>query len=180
MTIMLNRILKEIQVLSECLSEPEIRGIANAIVNVDHIFLSGKGRSGLMIQAFANRLVHLGFSASIIGEITTPHTHPNDLMIFSTASGETVALLEQAKEAKNANLKIIVITANSQSSICNYADICYLIPASSKISQNQSLQPMGSLFEQTSLLLFDALILSLMQITNQTNSDLQKKHANIE
>ena len=44
------------------------------IVNAKHIFLSGKGRSGLAISAFANRLMHLGLSVSLVGEISSPHS----------------------------------------------------------------------------------------------------------
>lgn len=52
------------------------------IVKAHHIYLLGKGRSGLIISAFANRLMHLGFSVSLVGEITSPHSKSGDLLII--------------------------------------------------------------------------------------------------
>ena len=35
-------------------------------LNKQIIFLNGAGRSGIAIRAFANRLMHIGFSVSIV------------------------------------------------------------------------------------------------------------------
>ncbi|MBX4133436.1 hypothetical protein JMI89_07315 [Frischella sp. Ac48] len=47
----------------------------NYITQAKHIFVAGASRSGLMINAFANRLLHLGYSVSIVGEINSPYSH---------------------------------------------------------------------------------------------------------
>ncbi|MGL5884535.1 MAG: 6-phospho-3-hexuloisomerase, partial [Bombilactobacillus sp.] len=57
----------------------ELEQIVEQINHSHHIFLAGAGRSGIAIQAFANRLLHLGYSVSIVGEISSPHSHPEDL-----------------------------------------------------------------------------------------------------
>lgn len=176
----INAILQDLQNLTIQLSEIEIDHILETIISSHHIFVSGKGRSGLMIRAFANRLMHLGFSVSILGEITTPATQPGDLLIIGTASGETPALIEQMKEARNAQLTTFAITSNPTSTIGNMANLCYVLPAPSKIDEANSAQPMGSLFEQASLLFYDTLVLLLMQKTHQNNYVLKQRHANIE
>ena len=43
-----------------------------------------------------------------------------------------------------------------------------------------SLQPMGSLFEQTLFLLFDALVVALMRADNQAADMMFARHANLE
>lgn len=50
-----------------------------------------------MIRAFANRLLHLGYSVSLVGEISSPHTKSGDLFLIGSGSGETTSLVNQAK-----------------------------------------------------------------------------------
>ncbi|MOA65140.1 3-hexulose-6-phosphate isomerase [compost metagenome] len=44
----------------------------------------------------------------------------------------------------------------------------------------QSIQPMGSLFEQMLLIFFDALILRLMEMKGQSSGKMFGRHANLE
>ena len=127
------------------------------------IFLAGAGRSGLMIRAFANRLLHLGYSVSLVGEISSPHTKSGDLFLIGSGSGETTSLVNQAKIAKDNGVVIGLFTTNSSSTLGEIADQVVIIPTQSKQSKDEALQPMGSLFEQTSLFLYDSIILNLME-----------------
>ena len=55
-----------------------------------------------------------------------------------------------------------------------------MIPAQNKASEQVGKQPMGSVFEQSSLVLYDILILKLMKILSESNETMAKRHANLE
>lgn len=174
------RILNELSELNQKIDNKQITQFIEYIDQANHIFLSGKGRSGLMIQAFANRLMHLGYKVSIVGEISSPHTEVGDLLILSSGSGETKSLISQAQTAKEAGLRILLITTNPNSSLDEFADMVINVPAQSKQTQTSSVQPMGALFEQYTLLLFDGIVLDLMNYKGETNQSMKSRHANIE
>ncbi|CAJ2230840.1 6-phospho-3-hexuloisomerase [Companilactobacillus paralimentarius] len=156
------------------------KDLIERIINSKRIFLTGAGRSGLMIKAFANRLLHLGLNVSVIGEITCPRIQPGDLLIIESGSGETKTLVEQAKVAIISESKIALITTNNDSTLAKLANIIVEIPTQSKDSQDESIQPMGATFEQMSLLFCDSLVLQLMKALNQSKPMLKKRHTNLE
>ncbi|BDH45867.1 6-phospho-3-hexuloisomerase [Salmonella enterica subsp. enterica serovar Choleraesuis] len=145
-----------------------------AITHAGHIYLAGAGRSGQMVGAFANRLMHLGFTVSMVGEISSPHSRQNDLMIIGSGSGETQRLINQAGIAKKNGVRIALITTAGESTLARLADCKLIIPAT------DSVQPMGTLFEQASLLVYDSIILALMARLNETADSMKRRHADIE
>ncbi|PMC58976.1 6-phospho-3-hexuloisomerase [Dolosicoccus paucivorans] len=175
-----NKIIDEIATLRNDISKDQIKEMISAIKKSNHIFLSGAGRSGLMIRSFANRLLHLGYSVSIVGEISSPHTKPNDLLILGSGSGETAGLIHQVHVAKKNNVKVGIFTATPKSTLGEMADYVVEIPTQTKLSVGDSLQPMGSLFEQTSLLVYDAIVLKLMTLMGETSSAMKQRHADLE
>jgi 6-phospho-3-hexuloisomerase len=52
-------------------------------------FTCGHGRSGLIAQLAAMRLMHLGFDAHLVGEATAPSVARDDGLVMISASGET-------------------------------------------------------------------------------------------
>lgn len=181
MTIKQNiiNILDELKRNEAIINENDFQHILYDILNANHIFLSGKGRSGLVISAFANRLMHLGLSVSLVGEITSPHTIKNDLLILSSGSGETKSLFSIITVAKKENVKVVLFTTNPSSSLAKMADTCIIIPGSSKLT-NKSIQPMASAFEQLCFIVYDAIILELMNALNQNTEQMFSRHANFE
>lgn len=169
-------IIDEIHTLQQYIDEQSLKQLAQCVGQANHIFLAGAGRSGLMISAFANRLMHLGYSVSMVGEISSPHSKKDDLMIISSGSGETARLINQAKLAKANQVKIAVITTNKDSTLAQLADCVIAIP----VNEVHSTQPMGSLYEQTSLLLCDSLVLALMAQNGETSQTMRARHADIE
>ncbi|HBL1458124.1 TPA: 6-phospho-3-hexuloisomerase [Enterococcus faecium] len=175
-----NEIIDEVLTIGNEISDQQVDQMTKAIQSANHIFLAGAGRSGLMIRAFANRLLHLGYSVSLVGEISSPHTKPGDLFLIGSGSGETTSLVNQAKIAKDNGVVIGLFTTNSSSTLGEIADQVVIIPAQSKQSKDETLQPMGSLFEQTSLFLYDSIILNLMEKTGETNQTMKTHHADLE
>ena len=175
-----SKILSEITEVNTQLNNSDIYTLIDLIDISNHIYLTGAGRSGLMIRSFANRLLHLGYNISVVGEISSPHTHPGDLLLISSGSGETKSLISQAEIAKQNGLKVALITTSSISSLAKLADIVLLIPVQSKDTNGETIQPMGTLFEQYTLILYDSIVLNIMGLKNQTNETMKARHANLE
>ncbi|SMG49254.1 6-phospho-3-hexuloisomerase [Cedecea sp. NFIX57] len=171
----LAKIVKEITALQQAIDETQLQALVEEIKPASHIFLAGAGRSGLMINAFANRLMHLGFSVSVIGEISSPHSKPGDLMIVGSGSGETQRLVNQAKIARQNQVRLALITCSAGSTLEQLADCVVTLPAGAG-----SEQPMGTLFEQASLLVYDSIVLTLMNDLGESGPGMKRRHADIE
>ncbi|MEH6659031.1 6-phospho-3-hexuloisomerase [Leeuwenhoekiella marinoflava] len=146
------------------------------------IFLMGMGRSGLMMQAAAMRLMHLGYEAYVVGETTTPAIAQGDLLLAGSGSGSTTSIVNAAKTAKREAAKVVAITTNPESLLADLADQVLLIPAAEKNKQEEAIskQYAGSLFEQSLLLVTDALIQVLWHAGGKTADELWKRHSNLE
>lgn len=178
-------ILEELTKNAQYINYETLNCLAEEIKKANRIYLTGKGRSGLAISAFANRLMHLGLKVSLIGEITVPHTKKNDFLIIGSGSGETEGLVSLAKKAKNIGLKTALITMDSKSTIAKLSDIIVVLPGVSPKLKNigidiKSIQPMGSAFEQISFLTYDAIVLQLMDQMGETSDEMFSRHANLE
>ncbi len=178
-------ILRELTNNLQYIENHQLDYLVDAILQADHIFMAGAGRSGIAIQAFANRLMHLGFSVSMVGDITNPHTHSGDLLVIGSGSGETESLVAMARKAKKNDVKIALLTMDKASAIAQMADVVVVLPGVSPKLKNAgmnitSIQPMGSAFEQIAFLTFDGMIMELMGRTNQTSAEMFTRHADLE
>ncbi|MDO7905661.1 6-phospho-3-hexuloisomerase [Paenibacillus sp. JX-17] len=176
-------VLKELQATLTKVSSEETGKLASAILEADSIFVAGAGRSGLMGKAFAMRLMHMGLDSYVVGETITAGITSQGLLILCSGSGETKSLLAMAEKAKAIGAKVALLTIVPDSAIGRIADLIVSIPAATKEGGHggsQSVQPMGSLFEQSLLLLLDALILDLMSQKKLTSGTMFGKHANLE
>ncbi|QKJ85039.1 6-phospho 3-hexuloisomerase [Paramixta manurensis] len=178
-------IVAELAANSQSINDDEMAQLIAALQQAGHIFLAGAGRSGVAIAAFANRLMHLGFSVSVVGEVTAPHTRPGDLLVICSGSGETTGLVALAQKACQAQVKLAVITASPSSRLAGLAD--YRVSLSGVASKQAApetrqaaLQPMGSAFEQLCLVVYDALVLALMATRAETHASMMARHADLE
>lgn len=147
------------------------------------IFVAGAGRSGLMGKAFVMRMMYMGKDAYVVGETVTANLEEGDLHIIGTGSGETITLVPVAEKAKSLGGKVAAVTIAPESAIGKLADITVTLPGQIKDQSDgeyQTIQPMGSLFEQTMLLFFDALILRVMEEKLLGSNKMYGKHANLE
>lgn len=179
------KIIKELTVNLEKVDDIQLNEFVNSISSSKKIFVAGAGRSGLAIRAFANRLMHLGFDVSIVGDITTTSAHKGDLLIIGSGSGETQSLIAMAEKAKKNGVKIALNTINKESTIGKMSDVKFVLPgASPKVEDEDligsSVQPMGSSYEQLSFLIYDAMIMSLMVNGDETVDTMFPRHANLE
>lgn len=179
--------LKIINEIEKSLIEVDNTGLEELVQQIllgQRIFIAGLGRTGLIMRCFAMRLMHLGFNVNIVGDVTSPSLNEKDLLLIGSGSGETSSLVSISSIAKKIGAKIILFTINRSSSIGQLASLKLCIPGvSPKLKNNtkhKSVQPMGSLFEQSLFLTLETLILILME-KKKINSELMyNNHSNLE
>lgn len=177
-------ILKELEQNSFKIDNTQADQFIAQIKNAKHIFLQGAGRSGIAIRGFANRLLHLGFSVSIVGEISSPHSKPGDLVIIGSGSGETGSLKSLAQKAVDSGVDVALVTMKADSTIGKLAKSVLVLSGTVKEENAREegvfSQPMGSAFEQLCFITYDAIVLKLMEQLGETSDSMFKRHADFE
>jgi 6-phospho-3-hexuloisomerase len=179
----LAEIIKELNRGVDAIADTEAEKLAEGILQSKKIFVAGAGRSGLMVKAFAMRMMHMGLDAYVVGETVTPNLTKDDMLIIGSGSGETKSLVSMAQKAKSLDATIALVTIFPESTIGMLADIAVKLPGSPKDKSDngyKTIQPMGSLFEQTLLLFLDAVILRLMEKQGYSSETMFGRHANLE
>lgn len=176
-------IIEELLAFVDYEKDEELDRLVDAILQAKSIFLSGAGRSGVAIRGFTNRLLHLGLSVNLVGEISCPRTKKGDLLIIGSGSGTTTSLVSLAKKAQKNGVTIALLTMDNESTIADLADVVVVLPGvSPKLKENNltSIQPMGSAFEQISFLTYDGIILELMERMGETGETMVERHTDLE
>ena len=181
----IDRILEEVvdcvrQVSTECLTQAEA-----LIESTSRIFVAGAGRSGLCMRAFGMRLMHLGKTVYVVGETTTPSIAATNLLILGSGSGRTASLVVMAEQARRLGAQVLLFTTDAQSPLGMSSNLQVVIPAPSfrvvdEFHDCMSVQPLGTLFEQSMLIVCDSLILGLMGQTGFSAAQMFENHANLE
>jgi 6-phospho-3-hexuloisomerase len=175
-------VLAENQRVLQAIAYPAVEELAQKITDVERIFVIGEGRSGLAIRMTAMRLMHLGCQVYVVGETTTPSIQSTDLLIACSGSGSTETVRAIAAKAKAIGAYLVGVTADKQSSLGQLVDLPIELAAATKqdFDNVQSQQFAGSLFEQSTLLFFDALFYVMSQKLNKNERVLLALHANLE
>lgn len=182
----LQKVIEELSYYAGFVKEAEVDAAAEAIVGAKKIFVAGAGRSGFAARGFANRLMHLGFDTSFVGEPTTPPIKAGDLLIVGSGSGTTASLVSMAQKAKEQGAKLLTVTIAPESKIGSMADAVICLPGTTRQLEGDSrektgsIQPVGSMFEQLSWLVYDSMVMTLLDKTSQTFEDLLERHGNME
>ena len=136
------------------------------------------------MRAFSMRLMHLGFESYVVGDTTTPAFEKEDLLILGSGSGETGGLINVANKAKKIGGTVAVLTIRRESTLGRLADLLVEIPAyTDKVEDPGSRRPIlpgGSMFEQSMLVLGDALVLPLGERAGVPTDRAFSRHANLE
>ncbi|KAA1037584.1 6-phospho-3-hexuloisomerase [Macrococcus equipercicus] len=177
-----NKIIQELTTAAAAINEREAEQLVNQILQSDKVFIAGAGRSGLMGRAFVMRLMHMGIECYVVGETAAAPLAADDLLIICSGSGETKTLSAIADKAKQLGGKIAVVTTATESTIAKLADVTVELSGATKdqSASDKTIQPMGSLFEQSMLLFFDAIVLRLMEKQELDTEKMYKNHANLE
>lgn len=158
------------------------------------IFTIGMGRSGFVARAFALRLMNLGFNVYVLGETITPAAEKGDLLIAVSGTGSTKMVLTASSAAKDIGAKVIAVTSFLESPLVRLADLSVTVKGRTKagmpveedyvarqiIGEREPLTPLGSIFENSSMVFLDSLIVEIMHRLGRTEADLKRRHATIE
>lgn len=153
--------------------EELIERICNILLSSQSIFVYGVGRSGIIGRTFTMRLVQLGLKAYFVGETITPVVGNKDVVILISGTGETQGTLLVAQISKRVNAKVVSLTAEKESPLSKVSDFTILL----KVNKSSDLAPLGTLFELSTITLFDAMVALLMKMNKETEEDLRKRHA---
>lgn len=177
--------LGEYRQVFETLDQDSMRAFIEQIKKSDRIFCIGVGREGMMTRAFAMRLMHMGKEVHWIWDDTTPSIGEGDLLIATLGDGQIGHIDYVCRRAKEAGAFIYVVTgAPSGKTAREAADGIFFVPASVYRGKDKvvpSFQPMGNLFEQCLLMIFDIIVMTLVEETPELSFEkMAERHRNVE
>lgn len=147
--------------------------LVDAIVGARRVFVFGVGRSGLVAQAFAVRLVQLGLHVYFVGDMTTPILAQGDLVLLVSNTGETMSVVKTATIARRLGCRVYSVTSDPDAPLAaNSDDVLYVRPAGSHPDA-----PLGTLFEDSVLIFFDSLVPDLMRRLGADEEAMRGRHA---
>ena len=152
-----------------------VDSLVETLMNAHRVFVSGVGRSGLVGRAIAMRLMHIGLSAYAVGEVSTPGIDSGDLLLAITATGRGT-IENQCQVAVKAGAAVAVISTRSTGAIHDLAEVAVLLPIRSAVPTQQHA---GSLFEQSALVIGDAVCREIQGRRGVPTAELDRRHANL-
>jgi 6-phospho-3-hexuloisomerase len=175
-------ILNELGRTLAAVSEAEIAVAQRMILAANRVFVMGAGRTGLALKMAAMRLMHLGLVVHVAGEVTSPAIGRGDLLLVASGSGTTAGPVHAAEVAVKVGARVLALTATPASKLGELAQGLVVIPAAAKEDRRgmMSEQYAGALFEQSALLIMDAMFQAMWHERGESAQELWKRHANLE
>lgn len=173
----------ELTAVMERVDEKQIKDVVAALASAPRAFVLGVGREGLAARGFAMRLGHTGLETHWGWDDTTPAVESGDVFVLVNGSGEIGHLDYVFAQVQATGAKTIVVTGVPEAQTPQNADVVLTVPASVYKGSGDlvsSIQPMGSLFEQSTLITLDLVVLMLAREKGLTFSDLAARHRNFE
>jgi len=146
------------------------------IIGSRKVFIYGVGRSGLIAKAFAIRLVQMGLEVFFVGETVTPIVEEGNLVIIVSYTGETMSAIQTANIVRRVGAKVVTITANDHSKLAAASNLVIEIHPP-KDDDRKRLAPLGTLFENATMIYLDGIVATLMDKLGQSEGAMRKRHA---
>ncbi|MEP7206270.1 MAG: 6-phospho-3-hexuloisomerase [Casimicrobiaceae bacterium] len=172
----LDAILEEMRGVFAGVSPDAVGQLAQEVVGARRILVYGVGRTGLALQGFAMRLMHLGLDGHFVGQLSAPPVAAGDLLVCALALGKLPTGDAIIASARRAHARVAIITARPQ---LVSADLVIGLPAQTMADPMTSLLPLGSPFELALSLYCDLTVIELMRRLELGNDDLATRHANL-
>jgi len=183
MTDLIDTVLEEIRGVLAKVERADVSAFAEKLYDAGHVVVTGEGRSGFMAKAFAMRLMHLGLSVHVAGETTTPAVTSADTVVAVSGSGTTATTVRTAQKAHELGATVLAVTTDPDSPLAAAADKVLVLPAATKYrraDEAPTIQPLSSLFDQTTHVVLDVVCLELAQRRGVDNAGAFRAHANTE
>ena len=149
--------------------------LIDSILEAKTIFIYGSGRSGLVGQLFAVRLVQIGLDVHFVGDMTTPIIGNDDLTILISNTGETMSAVQTANIARRIGSKVISVTGNSSSKLAHASNM--VIEVKHDGANDSQNAPLGTVFEDAVSIFFDSIVPCIMKKKGINENDMRKRHA---
>jgi 6-phospho-3-hexuloisomerase len=172
-------VLAEVAAVLSRLRDSDATAFCRELGRAKRIYITGVGRSGLVVQAFGQRLMHLGFEVHLAQEITAPGIGRGDLLVACSGTGTTLLPLYMARKARRIGARVVSLTARAKSPLARLSSLAITIPAPLERGR-ETRQPARSLFEQVLFLYLDSVILTAMHEFRIPARRIGRRHANLE
>lgn len=179
----LGRLVAELSARAAAVDGAAVEGLLDEVVGARRVFVAGAGRSGLVARAFANRLMHLGLTAHVLGDVTTPAIGAGDVLLAVSNSGATGGVAAAARTAVAAGARVLLVTGATESPTAALSSSVVLLPADGSVGvpgDEPLAAPMGTLFEGLAFLVLEAAALDLQARLGATETEMRERHANLE
>ena len=173
----LEAILAEMRGVFDKVPADAVAQLAREIAGTNRILVYGAGRTGLVLQAFSMRLMHLGLDGHFVGQLSAPPVRTGDLLLAVLALGRLPTADALIGSARAAGARVAAISARPE--LVQGADLVVPLPAQTMADPMTSLLPLGSQFELALALLCDLTVVELMALLGRSNADLAARHANL-
>jgi len=172
-------VLQEVSAILPRISEESSKAFVRELARCKSVYITGVGRSGLVVQAFGQRLMHLGFDVHLASEITAPAIRRGDLLVACSGTGTTLLPHYMARKARRIGARVVSLTARPGSPLARISHLTVPIPAPLERGPGTR-QPARSLFEQVLFLFLDAVILTAMHELKIPGRKIRRRHGNLE
>jgi 6-phospho 3-hexuloisomerase len=172
-------VLDTISTILDATDESHAERLTELFDNANRIFIAGAGRSKLVGNFLAMRLMHAGYDVNVVGEIVTPSVRSGDLLVIISGSGQTEQLIAFANRATKFGAKIALITAKDDSTIGDLADEVFQIGVPQRYSEVKGM-PMGTVFELSTLCFLEAIVCHIIWEKDVPEEVMLSRHANLE
>ncbi len=172
-------ILREVTGALAKIDERASEAFARQLARARRIYITGVGRSGLVVKAFGQRLMHMGFDVHLADEITAPGIARGDILVACSGTGETELTMYMARKARKIGARCVALTARGRSPLARLAHLAIVIPAALERGEG-SRQPARSLFEQALFLYLDSIVLTMMHELGISQAKMKRRHSNLE
>lgn len=184
-------VLADLSRMIHGVSADETATFLREIASARRVYVAGAGRSGLMMRAFATRLMHLGKETHVIGDVTAPALARGDLLIIGSGSGRTESMVGIAARAQTAGARVALITSAILGPLAALAHFRVRMPPILPVDvlsapqpgaapEPSVFQPMRTLFEQALLVWLDLAVVALMDLLKVTPEMIEARHQNVE
>lgn len=175
--------LAELAAVAERIDENQLVALEDHILGARRIVLAGVGREGLATRFFTMRLGHLDFDSTWVWDDTAPDVGPDDLFIMTNGSGEIAHLDAVAEVVVSTGCPLVVVTGVPTGKTAQRAELVVHVPAAVYKGEGDLVpthHPMGTLFEQSLVILFDEMVLRLAARKGIDPNQMSGRHRNYE
>jgi 6-phospho-3-hexuloisomerase len=176
-------VVDELRATLARVDDVQFTAVADVLAAADRVFVIGVGREGLAARGFAMRLMHTGTTVHWGWDDTTPNITSGDVLVMVNGSGSIGHLDYVFGQVRATGATTVVVTGVPDAATPRAADHVLVVPASVYRGTGDlvpSVQPMGSLFEQATGVVFDLLVLEVAARRGLTFADLAARHRNFE